>query len=118
MSIIKIGENAIIKRNLFASDGTTPLLLSSLALLHAQVIQNGRVLATYIYLPTPNPVHPEIRQGTSTSQIEVEITTALSEDFREGAVTMKLIMEQVNGEHEVDGELRDIDEFEIFTVAL
>ena len=117
MPTIKRGENAIIQRNLFASDGTTPLLLSSLSLLHAQIIQHGKVLATYIYLPTPNPVQAEIRQGTSTSNIEVEITKDLSDDFKEGSVTMKLIMEQTDAEYAVDGQLRDIDEFEIFTVA-
>lgn len=118
MPTIKKGENAIIKRNLFASDGTTPLLLSSLTALSAEIKQYNRVLATYVYSPTPDPAQPEIRQGASTSQIEVEITVELSNKFREGPVTMKLIMGQTSAEYDVDEELRDIDEFEIFTVEI
>jgi len=116
MPTIKRGENAIIQRNLFYSNGSTALLLSSLSLLHAEIIQYGKVLATYVYLPTPSPVQTEIRQGTSTSNIEVEITKEVSDTFREGSVTMKLIMEMTDAEYATDGELRDIDEFEIFTV--
>jgi hypothetical protein len=118
MSTIKRGENAIIQRNLFASDGTTPLLLSSLSLLHAEIIQYNVVLATYVYLPTPNPVQDEIRQGSSTSQIEIEIKKELSLLFKEGDVSMKLIMEQTDAEYESDTVLRDIDESVIFTVEL
>lgn len=116
MAILKKGENALIRRNLLAVNGTTPILLSSLVFLHAHIIQYGRLFATFTYLPTPSPVQNEIRQGESTSQIEVEITKELSLLFREGAVTMKLIMEQTDASFETDGELRDIDEFEIFQV--
>ena len=116
MPTIKRGENAVIQRNLFASDGSTALLLSSLSYLVAEVRQFGVTLATYTYLPTPDPVQGEIRQGSSTSNIEVEIVKAVSDLFLEGSVTMKLIMEQTGGEYDSDGELRDIAEFEIFTV--
>ena len=115
MPTIKRGENAIIQRTLYASDGSTPLVIADLTLLHAQVIQYGKILATYIYLPTPNPVQPEIRED-SASVIEVEITAELSELFKEGSVNMKLIMEDTDAEYEADDELRDIAEFEIFTV--
>ena len=117
MPTIKKGENAIIQRTLYASNGTTPIVIADLTLLHAQVIQYDVILATYIYLPTPDPVQSEIREE-SVSVIEVEITTDLSDQFKEGVVTMKLIMEDEDAEYAVDTELRDIAEFEIFTVEL
>lgn len=116
MPTIVRGENAIIRRNLLASNGSTPVLLSSLVYLSAQIRQYGVIMAEYIMTPIQDPVHPEIRQGIITSQVEVEITKTLSDRFKEGPVTMKLFMEQADAEFDEDQELRDIDEFEIFTV--
>ena len=107
------GENALVKQNLLASDGTTPVLLSSLTYLSAQVIQFRRVLASYVY-----GTDAEIRQGDSTSQVEVEISEALSATFKEGLVTVRLTMDQADADFDVSGELRDIDDIEAFTVTL
>lgn len=116
MPTIVKGENALIRRNLLAVNGTTPVLLSSLVYLSAQIKQFGVIMAEYIMLPVQVPAHPEIREGLTDSQVEIEITKTLSDRFKEGSVTMKLFMEQADVEFDTDGELRDIDEFEIFTV--
>jgi hypothetical protein len=116
MPTIIRGENALIRRNLLASNGTTPVLLSSLVYLSAQIKQFGIVMAEYIMTPEQDPIHAEIREGLIPSQVEVEITKTLSDRFKEGPVTMKLSMEQADAEFDEDQELRDIDEFEIFTV--
>jgi len=113
MSTITRGENSIIQRNLFYSNGTTPLLLADLETITAEIVQYDVVLATYVY-----ETDPEIRQGTSASNIEIEVTTEVSQKFKEGPVYIRLTMEMTDAEYEVDLELKDIDKFEIFTVTL
>lgn len=117
MPTIKRGENFLERENLFDADGTTPLVISSLATLSVQIKQYGYVLAEYTFLPTPNPVQTEIRVGPGgTNQLEVEITEALSETFKEGSVKMKILMRKVNAQFISDVEWRDLDEVEICTV--
>lgn len=117
MPTIKRGENFLVRENLFDLDGTTPLVISTLATISVQIKQYGYVLAEYTLLPTPDPVQTEIRVGTAgTNQLEVEITEALSETFKEGSVTMKIFMRKVDAQFISDTEWRDIDEVEICTV--
>lgn len=114
MPTLKRGGNTLIERQLYRVDGTTPLLLSELVTIQAQIKQYGRVLATYNL--KPGTADDEIRQGSSTSKVEIEITKELSDLFREGAVTCKLILEETDADFVVDGEFNSPEEFEIFTV--
>lgn len=117
MPTIKRGENFIQRKNLFDVDGTTALVISSLATLSVQIRQYGRALAEYTLLPTPNPVQTEIRVGSGgTNQLEVEITEVLSQTFKEGSVTMKISMRKVNAQFITDVEWADLDEVEICVV--
>ena len=104
------GENVIVKINLFQSDGATPLLLSSLQSLVVRIKQST-VLATYT-LGTNN----QVRQGDSTSQLEIEITQALSAILKKGQVYAQLEMQITNDEFEVDTYQKDISIVEIFKV--
>jgi len=114
MSTLKRGGNKLIERQLYRADGTTPLLLSEIDSLQAQIIQYGRLLAAYNF--KPGTADSEIRQGSSTSIIEIEITKELSVLFREGAVMCKLLIEDTDAEFITDGEFADPQEFELFTV--
>lgn len=110
MEIIK-GENAIVRINLTQADGTTALLYSDCLLIKAEVIQLGRVLVTYIA-----GTDAEIRQGATTSQVEIEIKKAVTESFIAGTkVQLKLYIETANAEFSVDGEQSDIMIEDIFT---
>ena len=114
---IKRGENCIVTLPLYAIDGTTPVVVDDLQGCTASIIQYGRTLATYVYIPTPNPVQEEIRVGASTHHLEIEITEELSNTFREGSVYCKLDLRKTDSEFDVDDELWDIDEIHILTVT-
>jgi hypothetical protein len=114
---IKRGENVIVTLPLYAIDGTTPVVVDDLQGCTAKITQYGRTLATYVYLPTPDPVQDEIRVGASTHHLEIEITEELSDTFKEGSVYCKLYLRKTDSEFNVDAELRDIDEVHILTVT-
>lgn len=122
MATIRIGENAIIRRFLVASDGTTAVPIAGLQALSVDIIQYNRVLASFTFLPTPNPVQTQIRVGpNATNELEVEIEPTLSETkikegSGDGAVMMKIYAEQTNASYITHGKLKDIDQFEIFDV--
>jgi hypothetical protein len=82
MKRIAKGENAIVRRNLLKADGT-PLLLSTLSTLTAEIIQSGLILETNTY---PSA---KLRQGGSTSQAELEVTTNISDMFLKGRVAIR-----------------------------
>lgn len=116
--IIIRGENVLVRRNLLAEDGTTPVPLSSLQNLSAQVLQYGRLITTFVHTPTPDPVQTEIREGPGgTNQVEIEITPTLCATFREGSVDIRLLMEQTAASFATYGKLKDIDEFVGFYVT-
>lgn len=104
------GENLIVKVNLFQSDGSTPLLLSSLQSLVVKVKQTT-VLATYTL-----GTNGQVRQGDSASQVEVEITQALSLLLKKGSVYLQIEMQVTNAEFEVDDYQKDIAVVEVFKV--
>lgn len=82
MKRIAQGENAIVRRNLLKADGT-PLLLSTLTTLRAEIVQSGMVIETNTYPST------KLRQGGSTSQAELEVTTDISATFLKGRVAIR-----------------------------
>lgn len=114
MPTLKRGGNTLIERQLYRIDGTTPLLLSELVTIQAQIIQYNRLLASYTLKPIP--ADDEIRQGSSTSKVEIEITKELSAIFKEGPVMCKLILEETDEDFIVDEEFASPEEFEMFTV--
>lgn len=105
------GGNKLHEQQLYRDDGTTPLLLSELSLLEVDIYQFDRLLATYIY-GTDN----EIRQGSSTSKVEIEITKELSTKFKEGLVKAKFRMEETDADFDVDGVFFAPEWVDLFTV--
>lgn len=115
--IVIRGENALVRRNLLAIDGVTPVPLLSLANLSVLVYQYDRLLYTFVHTPTPDPVQTEIREGPGgTNQVEVEITPTVSLSFREGEVDFQIVAEQTAASFATYGKLKDIDNFVGFTV--
>lgn len=115
MDLIK-GENALVVRALYGTDGVTPIPLSSLTYLVAEVRQYNRLFASYSYVGTPSD--PEIRQGDTSNEVVVEITEELSAKLKEGILYIRIKGKQVDSDYTVDGEIYDIDEQECFDVIL
>lgn len=115
MPTIKIGEDAKVERTLFYDDGTTPLPLTDLVSLSCQIVQYNKVYATYVYLPTPDPVDDEIEEGDTTNEVRIHLTTQISSRLREGAVYFRLIMGKTDATY-ADAVLNDIDEWTPFSV--
>lgn len=105
------GENKIIKINLFQINGVTPLLVSSLSYAQVKIVQYNKTLATYLY-----GTDAEVRQGDSTSQLEVELKKSVADLLKDGIVYVRLTMELSNAEFTVDTVQRDIQIIEAFTV--
>jgi hypothetical protein len=112
MADLKRGANKISTFTLYASDGSTPAPVSGFASIVAMVIQFRRVVATY-ELGTDT----EIREGSSTNIVEVEIDTALSSTFKEGVVSVKLLLDTTDADFTEDGFQRCIPEEDAFTVV-
>lgn len=117
MSDLRKGENAIVRRNLFEEDGVTPISLSSLSSLEIQIRQYNRLIVAYDYFEN-TPDDEEISEGTTTNQVKVQITQAISAQFKEGPVYIKILGKQANSDYTVDDGLYDIDEDECFNVIL
>jgi hypothetical protein len=112
MATLKKGSNRICTFTLYASDGSTPAPVSGFASIVAMVIQFRRVVASYT-LGTDT----EIREGSSTNIVEVEIDTALSATFKEGVVSVKLLLDTTDADFTEDGFQRCIPEEDAFTVV-
>jgi hypothetical protein len=97
LSISK-GENVLIRRNLYQSDGTTPLLISTLALCKVTLKQSGA--ADIVYIEGTNP---ELREGTATNQVELEIKKAVSAAMAVGEVNAEWQFEVTDATFTVDG---------------
>lgn len=112
MPTIIIGENAMVKRNLFLSDGTTELPLTSLSSLIVEVLQSDRVIAAYTL-----GEDSEIVAGDTTNQALIQIKESLSSLFDVGPVWIRLKMKKINAVY-ADGYQYDIDEWTPFTTEL
>jgi hypothetical protein len=95
MRVITQGENCIIRRNLKRAD-KTPLQLAETSLLKAEIIQDGTVLETLTY-----PV-AKLRQGQTSSQAELEVTTDVTNKFRKGKVSVRWEIRINNAEFDVE----------------
>ena len=109
MPTLKLGANKLCTFTLFASDGSTPAPASGFAAIVAMVIQYKRVLASYT-LGTDNEI------TASSNVVTVEIDTELSSTFREGTVSVKLILDETDATFTEDGFKRCIPEEDVFTV--
>lgn len=105
------GGNKLHEQQLYRDDGTTPLLLSELSLLAVDIYQYGRLLDSYEL-----GVDPEIREGSSTSKVEIEITKELSARFREGLVKARFRMEEDDADFDVDTVFFAPEWVDLFTV--
>ena len=103
MRVINKGENVIIRRNLLKADGSN-LLLSETTSLTVDVIQNGYVIESYTYPST------YLRQGESTNQMELEISTTISNQFKKDKVSLKYTLIFANAEFSGEGVQKDIIE--------
>lgn len=97
------GENKIIQRKLYLDNGITPLDITTLLLMKAQVKQFKRVIVEYTLGDDE-----EIRLKTGTTDtIEIEITKELSAKFIEGDLDIQLVMEMTDTDFDVDGAFND-----------
>ncbi len=111
MANLKKGANKLCNFTLYASDGTTPAPASGFVSIVAKVMQYDREKASYT-LGTDTEV------TASSNVVTVEIDTALSESFREGTVSVKLILDETDTDFTEDGFKRCIPEEDAFTVVL
>lgn len=110
---LQIGENAIFSQPILDEDGD-PLAVSSLASLQVQIKQYNRTLATYV-LGTDNQIR--VNPDVNTS-FDVEISPALSANFREGAVQMYIKAQKADTDFVVGGKYVDIDPVDILYMVL
>lgn len=110
MKRIAQGENAIVRRNLLKADGTA-LLLSTLTLLRAEIIQSGTVIETNTY---PSA---KLRQGGSTSQAELEVTTDISAKFKKGRASIRWTIQANSAVFTAEGIQKDIISEDVFDVT-
>lgn len=111
MPTIKIGEDAKVERTLFYDDGTTPLPLSDLVSISAQIRQYDRVIASYTLKPTP--ADAQIEEGDTTNEVRIHLTSLVSATLREGPVYFRLLLGKTDATYQ-DGVLNDIDEWTPF----
>lgn len=109
------GENGLIEWTLKQKNGTA-LNVSDLTLLYVEFIQNGRVKQKYIFLEGAKDADPEIREGTASNIVEIEYTTALTEELDPCTTYLKLTLEVSDSELLVDGELHAEFEKYVFTI--
>jgi len=108
-TIIK-GENKIVLFNLTSEDGSD-LPLSSLASLTVEIQQNGFTLVTYTY-----GTDHELEQGSSPSQLKMEVRTSLSTRFVPGIVSAIITTQTMDSDFDIDQKQIDKSKIEMFEV--
>lgn len=114
MPTIYPGETRIIERNLFQADGVTALLVSSLLSASAELRQGDTVITTLV-----KGTNAEIRQGTTTSKLEVELTSAITSLLSPGTLSIRWKLSVANSEFTVQPSQAFIDytDEQIFDVS-
>ena len=102
---IKRGENVLIRRTQYQSDGSTPQLLTDCSLIRLELIQKGKVYKTWSKVLTVYDTG--FRQGTSTSQIEAELTKDISDSLPLGDIDGRWTWEAPDASFIIDGVQRD-----------
>lgn len=80
---VYIGENILLRRNLQKADNTA-LLLSETSNISATLIQAKKTVKKWVY-GTDN----ELRQGQSTSQVELELLSTVTSGLAVGEALLK-----------------------------
>ena len=109
MKVIQKGENVIIRRNLLKADESA-LLLADITSLTVDIKQGGDVIDTLTY---PGAY---IRQGESTSQVEIEISTTNSNKFKAGKVSLRYTIIANNADFSGEGTQKDIIQEDVLSV--
>lgn len=110
MSEIKKGENTIVRR-------TVSVDLSTLTSLTVEIRQYNRLIASYDYFEN-TPDDEEVSEGSSTTEVAIQITEEVSAQFKEGPVYIKLISKRPHADYTVDSGQIEIEEEESFEVIL
>lgn len=115
MATLHPGETRIIERQLYQADGTTALLVSSLAAASVELRQNGEVIDTLVL-----GTDPELRQGSSTSKLALELTSALTALLSPGVPLMlrwKLTVVDALFTVEPSSHFKDFTDEEVYDIA-
>lgn len=91
------GENRLLSRSLRLSDGVTPLLVATLQRASVEVLQAGKVRATYV-LGTA----PALRAGVATDELVLELTSALTLALKPGPVALRWEFRRVDAAFTVE----------------
>lgn len=91
------------------ADGTS-LLLANVSELTAEIIQKGEVKEMLTYPSS------KLREGTSTSQIELELSTDVSATLQKGRVTVRWTIVGANALFQHEGIQKDIITEDVLTV--
>lgn len=110
---LQIGENWIGTQPILDENGAA-LAVSSLASLQVQIKQYNRTLATYV-LGTDDQIR--VNPDVNTS-FDVEISPALSANFREGSVQMYIKAQKTDTDFVVGEKYVDIDPVDILYMVL
>lgn len=109
------GETRLIERDLLQADGTTALLVADLLSASVELRQGGTVLETLVL-----GTDPELRQGSTGSKLELELTSALTGLLSPGvALTLrwKLSVDEADFTVEPDNAFTDFTDEEVFDIA-
>lgn len=96
------GENAIIRRNLLDAEGN-PLLLSSLQSITLRL----RTIKSAVFLEYTYP-STNLRQGTTTSQLEFELIVSVSSGLPAGYITLEIELQKTDSDFQTDLYQTDI----------
>ncbi len=105
---IKKGENALIKKLLYKKDGTA-FNRTDFDTLTVDLVQNGKTIETYTFSSD------YLRAGTLDNELELEISTSVSEEFTGGKVVAKYTFVVPDAEL-FDGDFKVIITEEILNV--
>lgn len=109
MRIINKGENIIIRRNLKQANGDE-LPLSNVESLKLEILQSGTLVERLEY---PSQF---LRLGELSNQIEIEVSTSVSNRFRKGRVTFKYEITVQNDDFAGEGIQKDVIEEAVLVV--
>lgn len=82
------GENAILKRNLLQSDGTT-LTVASVTSIAVNLTHSGYLVKSYTYSPTTTSA---FRSGDNGGQVLLEITPTVSASMPVGKIVAEYVV--------------------------
>lgn len=76
------GANILLRRPLFAADGTTPIDPVTLLSVECRLIQHGQTRKVLT-----RGVDPELRNGTDNESLTLELTSGITDSLEDGDLT-------------------------------